>query len=96
MRAAAENAGIGVSSFARIATTKAAALRPEPAPKSRGDALARALAAYVGQVSAIGNNVNQIAHAANRGIPVDATALNACREALSRLRADVLAAAAKA
>ncbi|MCO6389370.1 plasmid mobilization relaxosome protein MobC [Aliihoeflea sp. 40Bstr573] len=63
--AAGEARGLGPSSFARIATCKAAGL-PRPEIRRKPDALSKLVGQALGEIGRMGNNVNQIARVANR------------------------------
>ena len=62
--AAAEVAGLGPSSFARLATLQAAG-GPRPDLRRKPDAFRLDLARVLGGLGRIGSNVNQIARVAN-------------------------------
>lgn len=90
LEAAAAEVGLGISSLVRYASIKAIGLTPTPAPKRPRDDLARQLAAWIGQLARIGNNVNQVARVANTGGAVPATFAEATIEELRALRRVVL------
>ncbi len=89
---AAEAAGIGPSSFARMTVVQALALMPTPAPPARlkPNESARDLAQFLGALGKIGNNVNQLAHHLNAGWDADPSDLRAAVAELAQLRAAVL------
>lgn len=89
LEAAAASKGLGPCSFARQAVM--AACGRLATVRRRPDRLAHALGQALGELGRIGNNVNQIARTANRGLPVPAEALEGCRRELSRLTGAVMA-----
>ena len=90
--AAADKMGIGPSSFARISVVRAVALNPAPVPrpKRKPTEASRSLATFIGQIAAIGNNLNQLAHLGNTGFDVDPEAIREVAAELARLREAIL------
>lgn len=88
--AAAEAAGLGPSSFARLATLRAAGRTATPGRKRR-DAVAAALAPVLGELGRQGGLLNQLARYAHTGGRVDADRLDALRSEVERLTRAVLA-----
>lgn len=80
--AAADVQGLGPSSFARVATLRAAGRTP-PSIRKRHDAIASIIGPVLSELGRIGSNINQIAKVANS--TGDATAIAAA----SRLRSDL-------
>lgn len=64
LRAAAEARGLGPSALARVLVIEGIG-RKASRPRGRGTELANAVRAVLGELGRIGNNVNQIARAAN-------------------------------
>lgn len=62
--AAADAQGLGPSTFARVATLRAAGRTP-PAIRKRHDAIAGVIGPVLGELGRIGSNINQIAKVAN-------------------------------
>lgn len=87
---AASASALGPSTFARMATVQAAGRKPAPPPRRRPDSHSVALGRWTGELSRIGGNLNQLAHAANTGSQVDAAALEALRVVILELRETVL------
>lgn len=81
VRTAAASHDMGVSSFARVSTLRAAHLTPTSPP--RRDELGRVLGPVLGELGRIGSNVNQIARIANSTGNASAIA------GAGRLRADL-------
>lgn len=89
--AAADAQGLGPSSFARVATLKAAGRTP-PAIRKRHDAIAAVIDPVLGALNRIGNNLNQIARVANSTKNASAIAAAGCLRAdLEKLTVAVLA-----
>lgn len=88
--AAAEAAGVGPSSFARLATLQAAGRPLSPARKRR-NAMAAALAPVLGQLGRHGSLLNQLTRHAHSGGKVDPDRLEALRAETERLTRAVLA-----
>lgn len=86
--AAAEAAGVGPCSWARVVVVTAVGQVPSPAPRRRRkpEKAARELAQVIGQIAKIGNNLNQIARAANIGFDVDPMLIKEATEELRLLR----------
>lgn len=85
VNAAAEVAGVGVCSFARVVIVGAVGQTPTPAPRRRREPSTptRDLAKVIGALGKIGNNLNQLARCANSGFDVDPAII---REAIAELR----------
>lgn len=90
LAAAAEAAGVGPSTFARIATLDAAGGR-RPEIRKRPDPVRRDLAQVLGALGRIGNNVNQVARVANATGDVSSIlAVHGLRDQLAELTQAVL------
>lgn len=88
--AAADAQGLGPSSFARVATLRAAG-RTSPAIRKRHDAIADVVGPVLGELGRIGSNVNQIAKVANSTGNASAIAAAGClRSDLERLTIAVM------
>lgn len=87
---AAEAAGVGPSSFARVATLRAAG-RPATPGRKRRDVVAAALAPVLGELGRHGGLLNQLARHANSGGRVDPDRLDALRSEMERLTCAVMA-----
>jgi hypothetical protein len=83
--------GLGLSSFARMATVKAAGRKPAKPPRRKPDEHQRALAQWTGQLGKIGNLLNQATRALNNGDSPELAVLAAIRAELQALRETVLA-----
>jgi len=81
VRTAAASRDMGVSSFARVSTLRAAHLTPISPP--RRDELGQALGPVLGELGRIGSNINQVAKVANSTGSAAAIAAAEC------LRADL-------
>ena len=92
IEARAERAGLTAASYARQALFDT----PPPRQVRRPPVERRELSRLLGEIGHVGGNLNQLAHAANTGVPTDRTALltilkslvevrNAILEALGRL-----------
>lgn len=82
LREAAASLGIGPSSYAADAVRTALGTkrhRPLPSPRS---ALTEAVRDATGSLGRVGNNLNQLSKAANRGLAVPLAELAAIRSAL--------------
>ena len=90
VRAAAAERGIGPSTFARMATLRAAGRKPA-VPRRRRDHLALALGPLLGELGRIGGLLNQLARKANQGISIPPGELAALEAEAQRLTAAVLA-----
>jgi hypothetical protein len=86
---AADAAGMGPSTFARISVLRAAG-REAPVQKRR-DAIATVIAPVLGELGRVGNNLNQLTRHAHIGGRVDPESLNHLRNEAERLTAAVLA-----
>ena len=86
---AAEASGLGPCSYARRAVM--AAVGRDANVRRRGDGVARAIGAALGDLGRVGNVVNQFARHAHVGGRVPADALASVRLELARLTAAVLA-----
>ena len=93
LNAAAEAAGVGPCSFARVAVVAAVGQRPTPAPRPRRTPSepARDLARVIGEIARIGNNLNQLARAANTGFDLDPAIVTEATAELRRLRETIVA-----
>ena len=89
--AAGAGLGLGLSSFARMATVKAAGRKPAKPPRRKPDSYQRALAEWTAQLARIGSNLNQAARALNKGNSPELSLLEAIRAELQALRETVLA-----
>lgn len=89
--AAADAQGLGPSTFARLATLRAAGRTP-PVIRKRHDAIAGVIGPILGELGRIGSNVNQIARVANSTKNATAVAAAGCLRAdLEKLTVAVLA-----
>ncbi|WBU30520.1 plasmid mobilization relaxosome protein MobC [Rhodopseudomonas palustris] len=86
---AADAAGMGPSTFARVSVLRAAGRTP--AIRKRHDAIATVIAPVLGQLGRIGSNINQITRHAHIGGNVDSNALARLRDEMERLTRAVLA-----
>jgi Bacterial mobilisation protein (MobC) len=93
VNAAAEAAGVGPCSFARVVVVAAAGQTPTPAPRPRRapSEPARDLARVIGALGQIGNNLNQLARAANSGFDLDPAIVREAIYELRRLRETIVA-----
>jgi len=92
LREAAALARVGPSTYAAEAVRQILGTeRRRPLPR-RLDSVAEAVRAATGQLGHLGNNVNQLARAGNRGELVDAEALTAIRDGLAAIDARLAAA----
>ncbi|MBR0832021.1 MobC family plasmid mobilization relaxosome protein [Bradyrhizobium manausense] len=91
--AAAEAAGVGVCTFARVLVVNAVGKTPTPAPRPRRTPSepARNLAKVIGEIARIGNNLNQLARAANTGFDLDPAIVTEATAELRRLRETIVA-----
>ncbi|RTL62430.1 MAG: MobC family plasmid mobilization relaxosome protein [Pseudonocardiaceae bacterium] len=92
VNAAAEAAGVGVCTFARVQVVNAVGKTPTAAPRRRTEPseAARDLAKVVGQIARIGNNLNQLARAANSGFDLDPAIVAEAAVELRRLRETIV------
>jgi hypothetical protein len=86
---AADAAGMGPSTFARVSVLRAAG-REAPIRKRR-DAIATVIAPVLGELGRVGNNLNQLTRHAHVGGRVDSRSLNQLRDETERLTLAVLA-----
>jgi hypothetical protein len=91
IEAAALVLALGPSSFARMATVKAAGGKAYAAPRRKADAHSIALAAWTGQLAGVGKTVDELAKTRDAGFDVSQIDVTAIREELSALREAVLA-----
>ena len=93
LNAAAEVAGVGPCSFARVVVVTAVGQTPTPAPRPRRTPSepARDLAKAIGEIARIGNNLNQLARAANSGFDLDPAIVTEATAELRRLRETIVA-----
>lgn len=91
--AAAGAAGVGVCTFARVLVVSAIGKTPTIAPRRRAapSEAARDLAKVVGALGRIGNNLNQLARAANSGFDLDPAIVTEAIAELRRLRETIVA-----
>jgi hypothetical protein len=89
--AAALVLALGPSSFARMATVKAAGGKAYAAPRRKADAHAIALAAWTSQLARIGKTVDELVKTRDAGFDVSQLDVTEIRTALSALREAVLA-----
>lgn len=88
--AAADAAGLGPSSFARLATLQAAG-GPDPDIRRKPSGLRQDIARVLGELGRIGNNVNQVARVANAtGDVASIVAVDSVRDQLQELTRAVL------
>lgn len=86
---AADAAGMGPSTFARVSVLRAAG---QKAPiRKRRDAIATVIAPVLGELGRVGNNLNQLTRHAHVGGRVDSDALTRLRNEAERLTRAVLA-----
>lgn len=85
---AADAAGMGPSSFARMSVLRAAG-REVPVQKRR-DAIATVIAPVLGELGRVGNNLNQLTRHAHVGGRVDSASLSQLRDEAERLTVAVL------
>jgi hypothetical protein len=90
VEAAALVLALGPSSFARMATVKAAGGKAYAAPRRKADAHALALAAWTSQLARIGKTVDELVKTRDAGFDVSQLDVTEIREALSSLRHVVL------
>lgn len=86
---AAEAMGVGVCTWARIQLMRAVGRKPSP-PRS-SDVLAKALARWTAEAAKIGNTLNWIRHALNRGVEIPEGVFNSLLVEIRALHADVIA-----
>lgn len=86
--AAATALGVGPSTFARVATLKAAGRKPAAVRRRDPDAVDRAR--LLGELGHWGRNLNQLTRHAHRGGLVDPGELQALRAAVERLTLAVM------
>jgi hypothetical protein len=93
VNAGAEAAGVGVCTFARVLVVNAVGKTPTAAPRRRTapSEAARDLAKVIGQIAKIGNNLNQLARAANSGFDLDPAIVTEATAELRRLRETIVA-----
>nr|WP_249162991.1 MobC family plasmid mobilization relaxosome protein [Bradyrhizobium diazoefficiens] len=91
---AAEAAGVGPCTFARVVIVSAVGKTPTPAPRRRPtpSQASRDLAKAIGEIARIGNNLNQLARAANSGFDLDPAIVLEATAELRRLRETIVAA----
>lgn len=89
LRAAAEAAGLGPSSYARRVVMRSLGL--EPKVRRRPSEMAAAIGRMLGTLGRIGSNLNQLARAANRGVQVPAASVDVAQAELAQLTAAVMA-----
>jgi hypothetical protein len=88
---AAEAIGLGLCSFARMATVKAAGRKPTKPPRRKPNIYVRALAGWTAQLGWLGNNLNQCTRVLNGGGSVDPDVLAGIRAELAQLREVIVA-----
>lgn len=88
--AVAADAGLGICSYARMVVVRAAGMKPTKPPRRKPGEDAKILARFLGQLGAIGGNINQLARANNQGFDVDPVALGEVRDELKKLREALL------
>ena len=90
---AAERAGVGPCSFARVAVMAALDLQPTPPPPRRRkpSEAAVSVARFLGEIGKVGNNINQLARCVNSGVGIDPNAIEEIQNELRRLRESILA-----
>jgi Bacterial mobilisation protein (MobC) len=91
--AAAAHAGVGPCSLARVLVVTAIGQTPTPAPRRRRkpSQAARDMAKAIAEIARVGNNLNQLAHAANRGFDLDPAIVEEATNELRRLREAIIA-----
>ena len=92
--AAAEAAGVGICTWARVLVVTAVGQTPTPAPRRRRqpNKAARDLAKVIRELGHIGRNLNQVARCANSGFDVDPALIEEAKEELRLLREAMVAA----
>ncbi|HEV2630516.1 MAG TPA: plasmid mobilization relaxosome protein MobC [Pseudolabrys sp.] len=90
--AAADAAGMGICSFARVTVLRAVGQVPvdPPARRQMPTEAQRSLGTFLGQLGRIGNNANQVARKLNSGLAVEQSILADIRDELRHLRQAVL------
>lgn len=90
--AVASAEGIGPSAFARVAVLRSAGMPATPRRRRRAE-LATLVQPILGELSRIGNNINQISRHLNSGIatPADLDAFEGIRRELERLTLQAMA-----
>lgn len=89
---AAERAGLTPGSYARQALMGA----PVPRQVRRPPIERRELARLLGALGHVGGNLNQLAHTANTGMPIDGAEITAALASLSAVRDAILRALGRA
>lgn len=89
LRRAAEAAGVGPSTFARLATLRAAGRKAEPPHRRDPKAVERA--PILGELGRWGSNLNQLSRHAHQGGRVDAAALDELTAAVEILTKEIMA-----
>jgi len=90
---AAAAAGVGPCSFVRVVVVAAVGQTPTPAPRLRRapSQPGRDLAKAISEIARIGNNLNQLARAANSGFDLDPAIVAEATAELRRLRETIVA-----
>jgi hypothetical protein len=88
----AQSQGLGICTFARVATIRAAGLADKRQKRRKPNEAQRLLAECLGQLARIGSNVNQAARALNSGWDCDPVILQAMAWELRALREAMVAA----
>lgn len=89
--AAAEEVGVGICTFARMAALRAAGLPDVRQRRRKANESQKLIARYLGELAAIGNNVNQLARAWHSGWDCDPAILKIAAAELRALREVILA-----
>ncbi|QND71974.1 plasmid mobilization protein [Tardiphaga robiniae] len=92
--AAATQLGVGVCTYARMATLRAAGLADTLQKRRKPSEAQRLVAESLGQLARIGVNINQAVHALNAGWDCDPEILRIAMLELRALREAILAATA--
>lgn len=82
--------GLGICSFARMATCRAAGLKAYPAPRRKPNADAIALGKWTTELTRISGLLNQLAESRDAGFDIDPTLIEDVRLELGKLRQAVL------
>ena len=88
--AVAARSGLGICSFARMVSVRAAGLKPSEPPRRKPDEHAKVLAQFLGELGRIASNINQLARDHNQGFDVDPAILREVRDELKNLREALL------